>query len=139
MEQKDYWQRHARTFAGLYEKPTWFNRVFRRALYLRTEMVLEEISQKPGATVLDVGCGPGRNSILFVKKGVASSVLGVDLSENMIAMARRLADRRLAQPELRCLGNLLPGHEPYSIMRTGRPAHAAAEAPRRIDVNFPQR
>ncbi|HDZ21299.1 hypothetical protein LCGC14_0181420 [marine sediment metagenome] len=93
MNPKDYWQKHARMFAGLYENPNWFNRIFRQAMYLRTEMAVEEIKATPNATVLAVGCGPGRNSVLFVKKAGASRVVGVDLSQNMIDMANTLASQ----------------------------------------------
>jgi len=97
MDPTEYWQKHAQQFAGLYEKPTWFNRTFRRALYLRTEMTVQRIQQTPGATVLDVGCGPGTNSVLFVLKGGASRLVGVDLSQNMIDMARALAEEHGVQ------------------------------------------
>jgi SAM-dependent methyltransferase len=93
MEQKDFWARRAREFAGLYEEPTLLNRLFRRALYLRARMTVERIRSTPGATVLDVGSGPGRNSVLFVKEGGASRVVGVDLAEDMVAMARALAEK----------------------------------------------
>lgn len=92
MEAREYWDRHAEAFAGLYGQPTWFNRVFREALYLRAWMTVEAIQQTPAATVLDVGCGPGRNSVLFVKQGGAARVVGVDLAEEMLQMARHLAE-----------------------------------------------
>lgn len=93
MEEQRYWERHGRAFADLYERRTLFNRLFRRALYLRAQMTVDEIKRTPGASVLDVGCGPGRNSVLFVKEAGAARVVGVDLAENMIRMARELAER----------------------------------------------
>src|SRR3989338_9614930 len=36
---------------------------------------------------LDIGCGPGRATILFGERGY--QVIGVDISEEMIAIARR--------------------------------------------------
>ncbi len=93
MEQKAFWERRAREFAGLYEEPTLFNRLFRRALYLRAQMTVERVRAVPGASVLDVGSGPGRNSVLFVKEAGAARVVGVDLAEDMVALARDLAAR----------------------------------------------
>jgi SAM-dependent methyltransferase len=91
VEQKAYWEQHGKAFAGLYERPTLVNRLFRGALYLRARMAVDAVRAAPGATVLDVGCGSGRNSVLFVKEAGASRVLGVDLSDEMLRMARQLA------------------------------------------------
>jgi ubiquinone/menaquinone biosynthesis C-methylase UbiE len=41
---------------------------------------------KPGK-LLDLGCGPGNDSALFVERGFA--VVGVDFSEKMLAEARK--------------------------------------------------
>lgn len=40
----------------------------------------------PNSQVLDLGCGPGRDAKYFVEKG--HRVLGIDISSQMIAMAR---------------------------------------------------
>lgn len=42
---------------------------------------------KPGATILDVGCGAGHKTKFFAEKGF--KVKGTDFSENMIEVARR--------------------------------------------------
>jgi len=93
MEQRDFWHKHARQFADLYDEPTLVNRLFRRALYLRARQTIERIQGVPGAAVLDVGSGPGRNSVLFVKEAGASRVVGVDLAADMVRIARELAER----------------------------------------------
>lgn len=93
MEPRAYWEQHGRAFADLYERPTLLNRLFRRALYLRARMAVAAVRATPGATVLDVGCGSGRNSVLLVKEAGASRVLGVDIAEEMLGMARDLAAR----------------------------------------------
>ncbi|MEU9479166.1 methyltransferase domain-containing protein [Streptomyces sp. NPDC048191] len=41
----------------------------------------------PGASVADLGCGPGRNTAHLAALGL--SVFGLDLSESMLAIARR--------------------------------------------------
>lgn len=43
----------------------------------------------PGGNVLDAGCGPGRDSAYFNANGF--SVVGVDLSDNLLAIARKKA------------------------------------------------
>lgn len=66
----------------------YFNRVFRRALYERVELTLGTFQDLHDFSVLDVGCGPGRNAILFAKAG-ARRVVGIDFAENMISLAQR--------------------------------------------------
>lgn len=90
-----YWEERARRYAaegeGLravcsYGMPGFYNRLIhacqRRALapWLRV---------RPGARVLDVGCGVGRWSRLLAARG--AQVTGVDLSPTMIAQAERRA------------------------------------------------
>jgi len=46
----------------------------------------------PGARVLDLGCGEGRDSVFFAERGAA--VTGVDVAADGLDKARRLARRR---------------------------------------------
>jgi ubiquinone/menaquinone biosynthesis C-methylase UbiE len=45
----------------------------------------------PSARILDIGCGPGQYSLYFYKHGF--DVKGVDFSENMISIAKKLCDK----------------------------------------------
>jgi len=50
---------------------------------------------KPGATVLEIGAGTGRNFPYLVEAvGPSGTVIGVDASEGMLAEARKLIERR---------------------------------------------
>ena len=95
MSVESYFQQRADQFHALYgEEATWqrwLNRWLRAGLYERAEIAVREIGKIPGASVLDVGCGSGRNSVLFVKVG-ARRVLGIDLAENMVRLARRFSE-----------------------------------------------
>ena len=62
--------------------------MFRRALYERVKLTLGTFQDLHDFSVLDVGCGSGRNSILFAKAG-ARRVVGIDFAENMISLAQR--------------------------------------------------
>jgi SAM-dependent methyltransferase len=97
-----YFNRRAPQFDALYsEDRGWrylFNRFFRRPLYERVHYAVAAFQDLQDFTVLDVGCGSGRNSVVFAKSG-ARRVVGIDFSERMITLAResarqhRVADR----------------------------------------------
>src|ERR1039457_3178019 len=87
-----YFQERALQFDALYEeKRDWhyyFNRVFRRALYQRVKLTLGAFQDLHDFSVLDVGCGSGRNSILF-DKASTRRVVGIDFAQNMISLAQQ--------------------------------------------------
>lgn len=66
------------------------NRLFRKSMRLRFERTLAG-TYAPGATILDVGCGPGHYAIELARRG-AARVVGVDFAEGMIALAQRQAE-----------------------------------------------
>jgi len=54
--------------------------------------VIELLDPRPGERILDLGCGPGVLTLpLAAAVGRAGLVLGVDLAEGMLALARRAA------------------------------------------------
>lgn len=89
-----YFQKRAREFDALYdEKLDWryvLNHIFRRPLYDRVRLTVEEFEGLEHFAVLDVGCGSGRNSVIFARRG-ARRVVGVDFAANMIALAHDYA------------------------------------------------
>lgn len=67
-----------------------------------TEALLAIAAPQPGEQVLDVGCGTGEISlVLDAAVGEAGSVLGVDISEQMLARARQRAEELLSEAEFR--------------------------------------
>jgi SAM-dependent methyltransferase len=91
---RSYFERTANDFDALYEDHhTWkyrFNRVFRKGLFERIARTQETMEGMEDFTVLDVGCGSGRNSALFAELG-ARRVLGIDFSAPMLDLARQYA------------------------------------------------
>ena len=73
---------------GLVQK---LDEVYRtRDVVRRRRLVREAVSARPGEHILDVGCGPGYYvAELAEAVGQDGSVLGVDVSEPMLAVARR--------------------------------------------------
>jgi SAM-dependent methyltransferase len=51
--------------------------------------LVDALDLEPGERVLDVGCGPGRHALALARSGI--DVLGVDLSEDFVALARDAA------------------------------------------------
>ncbi len=90
MSTKNYFQKRADQFDSLYDEESkwhyWFNQIFRKGLFERVALTAHEIESIRGGTVLDVGCGSGRNSIAFAKAG-AQHIVGIDFSERMVELA----------------------------------------------------
>jgi ubiquinone/menaquinone biosynthesis C-methylase UbiE len=58
-------------------------------------LLLKRAGARPGERVLDVGCGMGTSTLRLAEQvGPAGSVLGIDISEPMLALARRRAAGR---------------------------------------------
>jgi len=93
---KDYFHRKAFEFDSLYDEMGWFNKMFRKALYLRSAIAFEKLAPLSGKSILDVGCGSGRFSIKSAKMG-ARRVVGIDFSPQMIAMAKELARKEAVE------------------------------------------
>ena len=61
-----------------------------------SDRLLAAAAPKPGDRVIDVGCGCGATTIQFAERvGPAGAVLGLDLSEPMLARARERAPQDL--------------------------------------------
>jgi 2-polyprenyl-3-methyl-5-hydroxy-6-metoxy-1,4-benzoquinol methylase len=92
-----YFHQHARQFDSLYDEKRdlahYFNRFFRYWLYRRVELTVQEFDGLTDFSVLDVGCGSGRNSVIFAKAG-AKRVLGIDFADNMIDLARQYSSEQ---------------------------------------------
>ena len=64
------------------------DRKFRRDIYARYQLTFQRLGTNlRGKTVLDIGCGSGVYCIEAARRG-AAKVVGIDISENMIALAR---------------------------------------------------
>ena len=89
---QNYWDKHSGLFGEYYKNPTWFDRTFRKAIFLRAMIAIDVCAELKSPSVLDIGSGPGVNSVALVKKGGASRLTGIDFAPNMIELARGHAD-----------------------------------------------
>jgi SAM-dependent methyltransferase len=92
MKKKGEWQRF---FDG--HAPIYMQNVFTANTVAEVDFLLQELALPPGSAILDIGCGTGRHTIELSRRGY--SVTGVDLSEGMLAQARKAADEAGVAPE----------------------------------------
>jgi cyclopropane fatty-acyl-phospholipid synthase-like methyltransferase len=88
---QQYWDVRSDLFANYYKKPSAFDKMFRKAVYTRTAVALQVIKENGKCTILDIGSGPGVNSVTWLKNSEASHLLGIDFAENMNEYARKNA------------------------------------------------
>lgn len=72
-----------------YLGPAYLRQAFTRGTEQEVAFLVDALELRPGARVLDVGCGPGRHALAFARAGF--EVVGVDLSEDFVALARASA------------------------------------------------
>lgn len=84
---RNYFNLTAEHFDALYDG-SFLNRVLRKGLYQRAVVAAAACRDIPRPTVLDVGCGSGRN-LLFLSSAGVSNMVGIDYAENMIVLARK--------------------------------------------------
>lgn len=89
---QQYWDVRSDLFANYYKKPSLFDKMFRKAVYTRTAVALKVIKECGECTVLDIGSGPGVNSVTWLKNTNAKFLLGIDFAENMNEYARKHAE-----------------------------------------------
>jgi 2-polyprenyl-3-methyl-5-hydroxy-6-metoxy-1,4-benzoquinol methylase len=77
-------------YSGKGEISQWMNRRFRRDMYERFRLTFETCGDITGKTVLDIGCGGGRYSVEFARRGT-NRVVGIDFAINMVRLAHQHA------------------------------------------------
>lgn len=89
---KDYFDRTAEEFDSIYAYkgtlPTRIiHKLFRKAMFERIPLSVQESRPLEGKSVLDIGCGSGRLSFLLAKEGAV--VTGIDYARSMIELAEK--------------------------------------------------
>jgi len=85
-----FWSGYAEQFDGVYHRRSLVDRLFRQAVPMRQAFALEILDGYSEPTVLDVGCGSGRQMTAAVEAGAACA-LGIDLSPAMISLGENAA------------------------------------------------
>ena len=106
---KSYFEDIAQEFDNIYDnegtaitKIT--NKLFRKSLYERMPISLEECGDIKNKTIIDIGCGSGRLCYILAKEN-ALKVTGVDYSQQMIDIAKDFVSKKGFQEkvELKCI------------------------------------
>jgi S-adenosylmethionine-diacylgycerolhomoserine-N-methlytransferase len=63
--------------------------------------VIAELAPPPGGTVLEIGCGTGRNLAVAARRWPQAQFCGVDISREMLGMARARIEREGLAPRVR--------------------------------------
>ncbi|MBV9483909.1 MAG: class I SAM-dependent methyltransferase [Acidobacteria bacterium] len=104
---RDYFTRSAIAFDSLYSQQQsnsfvrFVNHRFRRDIYERFLLSLNHVRRFHLDSVLDVGCGSGRYAEAFAQLGIRT-VVGIDLSEKMIELAKQRTHHAGIEPEFLC-------------------------------------
>ena len=89
-----YFDRAAETFDGFYDGKRgrvmqWVDRHFRSDMAERFRIAFDRLGDLAGKSVVDIGCGSGPYAVEAARRG--ATVVGVDLAESMIELARQRA------------------------------------------------
>lgn len=88
MAPSDHWFEPIAAYLG----PAYLRYSFTKGTAQEVRALVDLLDLAPGASVLDVGCGPGRHALALAEAGY--DVTGVDISSDFVALARRAADER---------------------------------------------
>jgi S-adenosylmethionine-diacylgycerolhomoserine-N-methlytransferase len=79
---------HRRTMDRIYRRQRHFYDLTRKYYLLGRDELIAGLAAGPGARVLEVGCGTGRNLILAARRFPGAYFTGIDISAEMLATAR---------------------------------------------------
>jgi cyclopropane fatty-acyl-phospholipid synthase-like methyltransferase len=100
-QQSRFWDKEIASFDAIYSEGkgalnNLLDRVFRWDMRARFDYTMRESEPISGRSFLDVGCGTGRYSLEYVRRG-ARRVVGIDVSANMVDTCRQRASEEKAE------------------------------------------
>jgi len=84
---------HGAHMDGIYRYQRYIYDVTRKYYLLGRDRMLEGLEPPQGGTILEVGCGTGRNLILAAKRYPHAKLYGFDISKEMLVTARQSIER----------------------------------------------
>lgn len=79
---------HAGHMDAIYRSQRHFYDLTRKYYLLGRDRLIDELAPPPGGTVIEIGCGTGRNLIAAAKRFPDARYFGIDISEAMLTTAR---------------------------------------------------
>jgi S-adenosylmethionine-diacylgycerolhomoserine-N-methlytransferase len=91
---------HGETMDRMYRFQRHFYDASRRYYLLGRDRLLDRLAPPPGGSILEIGCGTGRNLIGAARRYPDARLFGIDISQEMlktalITMCRRKIDQRM--------------------------------------------
>jgi len=80
---------HSALMDGVYRRQRHFYDVTRKFFLLGRDRLIADLAPPPGARVLEIGCGTGRNMIVAARRYPQARFCGIDISEQMLTTARQ--------------------------------------------------
>ncbi|KZM51509.1 class I SAM-dependent methyltransferase [Labrenzia sp. OB1] len=110
----------ARLMDGVYRRQRHFYDLTRKYYLLGRDLLIEELQPPAGGTVLELGCGTGRNLIAAARRYPQARFYGLDISRQMLETAQT----NIAKAGLRDRISLIEGDaaNPVVTDRLGVPA-----------------
>jgi SAM-dependent methyltransferase len=85
---QSYWDSRSELFNNYYERPSLFDGLFRRGIYERVAVAIKACRELDRPAVLDIGSGPGANSVSMIKNTSTVRLVGIDFSRHMVDLAK---------------------------------------------------
>jgi len=84
---------HGALMDQIYRRQRFIYDATRKYYLLGRDRLLRDLAVPPGGTVLEIGCGTGRNLIALARKHPTAQLYGIDISAQMLETARAAADK----------------------------------------------
>lgn len=84
---------HGALMDRIYRRQRHIYDLTRRYYLLGRDTLIDGLDAPPGARVLEMGCGTGRNLVAVAKRYPAAELYGIDISAEMLASAARARQR----------------------------------------------
>ncbi|GAA0737311.1 class I SAM-dependent methyltransferase [Sphingomonas japonica] len=91
---------HARRMDGIYRSQRHFYDLTRKYYLLGRDRLIADLAPPPGGSVLEIGCGTGRNLIVAARRWPHARWFGLDISHAMLATARAGVARAGLDPRI---------------------------------------
>ncbi|HEX5470428.1 MAG TPA: methyltransferase domain-containing protein [Lacipirellulaceae bacterium] len=111
-----FFDRFAETFDTFYDGKRsvmmqWFDRRWRRDMFVRYSMTFERLGDLKGKRGLDIGCGSGPYVAEAIKRG-ASQVVGLDPAPGMLELTRMRIEKLGALDKIQLVEGFFPNKLP---------------------------